>query len=476
MPRFIQSLNQTSFQFWLLASFVVLVFMMGGASRADAQSLIILRPVSVIVCGMAAITLRREHLIAHRWLVGAFVAISGVMAFHIVPLPPGLWPELPGRQLMVDIDRLAAVGEIARPLSISPVDGRNSLYALSVPLAVLLLGIQLERGELDRFLPLLVAGGALSGLFGLMQAAGGPDGPLYLYRVTNNGSAVGLFANRNHAATLLACLFPMLAVFASSRAGKFNEIRSRQLVAAVIAVVLVPLILVTGSRSGLLSSLIGLIGAAILYFQRPMERSSGKANSGPGSRRGNSLLVGLVVAASLGFLTIYFSRAEAIDRILVVASANDNRADFWLTSSSLFFQFFPWGFGSGSFVEAFKIVEPDALLDASYLNHAHNDWLEAALTFGLAGLLVPAFAVCLYLYRLFHIWRRAGGERRSVTYARMAAIAIAIIAMASISDYPLRTPTLMCFFVLLTIWFARSNEATSPVRVSGHSGSENRAI
>src|SRR3546814_18783044 len=55
----------------------------------------------------------------------------------------------------------------------------------------------------------------MSGGLGLAQVIGPRDGPLYLYEITNNGSAVGLFANRNHQAALLACLFPMLAVYAS---------------------------------------------------------------------------------------------------------------------------------------------------------------------------------------------------------------------------------------------------------------------
>ncbi len=41
--------------------------------------------------------------------------------------------------------------------------------------------------------------------------------------------------------------------------------------------------------------------------------------------------------------------------------------------------------------------EPDALLRADYANHAHNDWLEVALTGGLPALLILA-AACLAFY------------------------------------------------------------------------------
>ena len=52
----------------------------------------------------------------------------------------------------------------------------------------------------------------------------------------------------------------------------------------------------------------------------------------------------------------------------------------------------------GAFEKVFQANEPDALLGPVFLNHAHNDWLEAVITGGLpaAALLVIAVGGTLY--------------------------------------------------------------------------------
>jgi O-antigen ligase len=447
--------TKASVQFWLLAAFLVLVFLTGGASRVDVQSLLILRPVSAILCAVALMFLRREHLAGRGSVLAGLSAMFLLTAVHVLPLPPGLWQSLPGRRELAEIDSMLALDDIWRPLTLAPMNGWHALSSLLAPLAVLLLGIQLSRDDLYRLLPVLIVLGAISGLFGLLQAIGSAESSLYFYRITNNGAAVGLFANRNHAAVLLACLFPILSVFAATSTGTADEQRRRQLVAAALAIFLVPLILVTGSRSGLILAVAALASAAILY------RSP---TAGRHVRRGDArkmigalpLLAGVAVIC-LSFVTFFFSRAEAIERLFAEASGEDNRSDFWVVSIDLFWKYFPWGSGAGSFVEAFQIAEPIKLLDSTYLNHAHNDWLEIAVTFGVPGLLLLAIALIFYVRRTFVLWRRRDGKRRSVMFARMAGIAMVIIAAASFADYPLRTPTVMCVFALLTLWFVEDS-------------------
>jgi hypothetical protein len=454
LSRTSQKLTKPSPQFWLLTSFLILVFLTGGASRTDVQSLLILRPASVFMCALAMMTLRREHWVQHKWLLGGFLATAALAAVHLIPLPSGIWQALPGRGDAVAIEALVGLKDIWRPLTLTPMNGWHALASLATPLAILLFGAQLNREDLFRLLPVMIALGGLSGFFGLLQAIGSPDGPLYFYRITNNGSAVGLFANRNHAATLLACLLPMLAVFAATAKGAVDQQRSQQLLAAAIAIVLVPLILVTGSRSGLVSALLGLAGAVLVYH-RPVEGRVVRRGTA-GVQLGAAPILGGLAVICLGFLTFFFSRAEAIERLFAEASNEDNRTDFWLISLDLFWKYFPFGSGSGSFAEIFRIAEPSRMLDSTYLNHAHNDWLEIAVSFGAPGVLLLAIMTIAFLYRTFVIWTRMSRKSRSVTYSRMASIAIAIIAIASISDYPLRTPTMMSIMSILTLWFIQA--------------------
>lgn len=431
----------------------MMLFATGGASRADVQSLIILRPMSIIVCALACVTLNRAHFTGRAWLLGWAGAIFLLPLLHLVPLPPSIWQALAGRQDLVDVEKLAGLSDIWRPLTLAPMNGWHALLSLFVPLAVLLLGIQLNRDDLCRLLPAVIVLAALSGLLGLLQAIGDTQGPLYFYRITNNGSAVGLFANRNHAATLLACLLPMLAVYAATARGEADAVKMRQLMAAAIAIVLVPLILVTGSRSGLVSAVIGL-GAAALLFRQPSDVRI--VRHGKPDRVKALPILGGIAVISLAFLTYFLSRAEAIERLFTQASGEDGRTDFWTVSIDLFWKYFPWGSGSGSFVEAYQIVEPPRLLDATYLNRAHNDWVETAVTFGLPGVVALSAALVAFGIRSYRLWRNADGSARAVAYGRLASVMIAMIAIASVSDYPLRTPTMMGLFAIFALWLTEA--------------------
>lgn len=424
---------------------------MGGASRIDVQSLLLLRPLAAVFCAFALLTLRREHLVGRKLLLAGFAAIATLCLVHVIPLPPAFWQALPGREILLEVDRLAGLGDVWRPLTMTPMNGWHALASLAVPLAVLLLGVQLNRDDLYRLLQVLLIIGAASGLLGMLQVMGDPRGALYLYSVTNNGNAVGLFANRNHGATFLASLFPMLAVYASLGTGSVDQQRMRQFAAIAMGIVLVPLVLVTGSRSGMFLSVPALLAAALLY-RKPVQGGAAR-RSGAAFRLEAWHLVAVAIVGSMVLLTIFFSRAESFDRLFQSSVAEDARGDFWQVGVALAFKYFPFGSGVGSFVEVFQIHEPTDLLKPTYVNHLHNDWLEIVLTGGMPAGLILAVAIARYAVGTFSLWRRKDADRRSVKIARLASVVIAILALASVTDYPLRTPSMMAIFAVLCLWF-----------------------
>ena len=451
MPAIAPRLKSASIHFWILSVFLCIVFLTGGASRVDEQSLLLLRPLSVVACAIALLTLKRKHLVGRVWLFAGFASIVLLCILHLIPLPPSIWQSLPGREIVAEIDKLAGLGEVWRPLTLTPINGWHALISLVTPLAVLLLGVQLGKEDLYRLLPVLLVFAAISGLVGLLQVIGDPNGPLYFYRITNNGSAVGLFANRNHAAVLLACMFPMLAAYASISSGSHDQQRMRQFVAIAVGIVLVPLILVTGSRGGMLMSMPGL-AAAVLLYRKPTEGRAVR-RSAARFRLGSGHVIGTAAIMVLVFLTIFFSRAEAWDRLFDQSVEEELRDDFWRVGLGLIWKYFPFGSGIGSFVETYQIDEPFNYLNSSYVNHAHNDWLETLLTGGFPALSILAVAIFVYIKQTYGLWLRADPDCGAVKFARLASVMIAIIAVASIADYPLRTPTMMAVFALLCLWF-----------------------
>jgi O-antigen ligase len=436
-----------------LALFLLVVFATGGSSRMDVQSLVILQPLSFIFCALAALTLRVEHFAKRGWLIWCASITFAFAMFHLIALPEDFWHSAGGARDAVEIQKLVGITDNWLALTLSPTNGWHALATLFTPLAVMLLGIQLNRDDLFRLLPLIITLAALSGLIGLLQVISDPQGALYFYRVTNNGSAVGLFANRNHSATLLAGLLPMLAVYAATVRGKHDAVQVRKWTAAVIAMMLIPLILVSGSRSGLLGAIIGL-GAAALLYRNPGDKH-GTRRGLPMKTRALLALWGVSVIG-LAILTYFLSRAEAFERLFADGSGENSRTDFWAVSLDLFWKYFPWGSGSGSFATAAQLSEPTSLLGRTYLNRAHNDWVETAVTFGLPG--VVALLVIFFIFgaRCYVLWCRTDRGRRGVVFGRLASVLVALIAIASVSDYPSRTPTIMGVLAICALWLSEA--------------------
>jgi O-antigen ligase len=433
--------------YWTLVAFLALVFLMGGASRADVQSLVVLRPLAVLVCGFALLTLKREQLVEFRMLTGIALLLFLVAGLHLIPLPPAIWQSLPGRDVIVGIDAAAGIKNVWRPLTMTPTQGWNAFFALFVPLAALLMAIQLSAEYLRKLvLPVLVLG-LLSGVIGIFQSAGDPHGALYFYRITNNGSAVGLFSNRNHQAVFLATLFPLLALFASKPMKTENGIKLRLALCVGAAVLIIPLLLVTGSRLGLILGTIG-IAAGWFIYQRPeptgVRRRTERKSHIP-------TIIGGIAVVMIGLMTVMASRAEAIKRLVGMNVGEEDRAQAWGLVWRMTLDHLPWGSGSGSFVEMFRRVEPVSSLSPVYFNHAHNDWLEVLLTFGIPGALLMLVAMATYLMGLRQIPFR-GSRRDSDIMAQAGAVILLLFALASVVDYPLRTPSLACLFVVACCW------------------------
>lgn len=109
-------------------------------------------------------------------------------------------------------------------------------------------------------------------------------------------------------------------------------------------------------------------------------------------------------------------------------------------------QNFPFGTGFGSFDQVFRAAIGDTHLTASYVNHAHNDYLELWLTGGLPAILL-LIAVLIWGGRLAVTnWRLKPGNPSAI--ARAASIVVLVVLLHSIVDYPVRTVAISCLFAL----------------------------
>ena len=125
-------------RFFILAGFLILCALGGGAARADVLSLLYLRPASVI-CIVAILLVPGPvdwRLIRVPLLLLLTTAL--VMLIQLIPLPPQFWLSLPGHERYAEAAAAAGIPQPWRPLSLTPALTINSLVSLLIPLAVLI--------------------------------------------------------------------------------------------------------------------------------------------------------------------------------------------------------------------------------------------------------------------------------------------------------------------------------------------------
>ena len=432
-------------------------FLMAGSARDDIVSLLIWRPLSAVLLCLAVVTCGGEAWRRGKSLLLFGLAVALLLVLHVIPLPPAIWTALPGREVVADVYRAAGMELPWQPLSMAQARTWNALFSLMGPIALLIAALALDLRRHRQILLLLIVVGLLSGVIGMIQAIGPSNGALYFYRITNNGLGVGLFANRNHQAALLATLYPLLAANLSLFKGKPDTLFFHKAMTLTGACLLLSFILMTGSRAGMVLAVVGLVFAWWVY------RAPAAQGRVVGMRgRHRSRLVGLGVAAFLLIVgLIVAANTPALDRLLETDPASELRFSTFPILADATGRFFPFGSGIGTFVEVYQISEPDRLVSEFYFNHAHNDYLEWLLTGGLPALLLILWAAYMAGVAFVSLWRRRQAVAEEAGYSaqilgRAGFAVVAMLALASMTDYPLRVPSLLLYFTIAAVWCANA--------------------
>lgn len=411
------------------------VFLTGGSSWSGEPGLAWLRAWAAVsaIAGLWAI--RTHHLQHYRWLWLLAAGAFALPLLQLVPLPYGWWSVLPGRAVIVAADAAMGLGPMARPMSMVPDATFNALTALLIPLSVLVLTVQLDERQQRIVLIVLLALAATSGILGIVQSLG-IDAVLY----DQSMAPAGLFANRNHGGVLLAMLIPMGVAALLLKRSPAPQWLNGLLTFSLVGLTL-PLVLVAGSRSGLVLAIAGLLSTpwlvAATQIQEPKRR-----------RRWLVMLTaGVLVALVVTALAMLSARDLTLSRMLRLD--NDLRWPLWQSILDSLPAYWPWGSGLGSFAQAYQVVEPDSLLRPDFSNHAHNDWLELVFTGGLPAALLAAAAIGAVIKAVIAAQQAHGSQ---AVFARLGAIMVGLLMLGSLTDYPARTPILLAVLALASVW------------------------
>jgi O-antigen ligase len=420
--------------FWLTAALMLAAFLVGGGPSIPERAVL----VQLIACGLLAvamISMFEGELPRSATPALIFLGILCIVPLlQLIPLPSSIWHALPGRELPVSISQMIGQGDIARPLSLEPEGTRLSGLTLIVPIAMFMAVLRLDSRDRRRLMALTVIFALASIVLGTLQVAGGSA--LYFYDRTHFGYPVGFFANRNHEADLLLIAVPFAAAVAlginsSDRRKRIRE-RTRNIWLGGIALFLLVGIIATQSRTGL--AILPVMMAGTLFV---MTRDFRDPRLWTGI--GGLVAIALVGGALLIYTPIGQHAMQRFNDLAV-----DQRGEFWQGTWVAVRQYWPVGSGLGSFVPVYQTVENLDSVTMDFVNHAHDDYLEILLETGIVG------AILLGVYLLLLLSRLLVRFPNHVTPQRRAAlVGIAILLLHSLTDYPLRTLSLLTLFAFL---------------------------
>lgn len=406
----------------------------GGASRQH-----VLRLALVELAALPLLVIAINRLIqggawrAHRFALAILSFVVLIPLIQLVPLPPVIWTNLPGREQLVLALDLAGLQPGFTSLSLTPDRTMRSLLALIPPVAMFLAVLSAPQRLAMRLVGFYLIAAVGSVLLGAAQLASGGE-QLYAWATTSAGSVNGFFANANHLATFLLAMLPFALVLgaASLRRRDFNPLPLW--LAAIFAGLVVIALGAIRSRAGIVLfapvMVAGLVAAWV---------ATGRKRIAPAL-----LMVLGVTGASLAAVALL-----ALPPILARFdndSASEGRFDRWPVVAQAAESHLPLGSGAGSFDPVYRSVEPLATLDSTFFNQAHNDYLEIWLETGWAGAVALILFLIWYARRSWAAWRGSPSTARDLQ--RAATVGIGAVLLHSAGDYPLRTVAIATLFAL----------------------------
>ncbi len=305
---------------------------------------------------------------------------------------------------------LLGLGQYAARLPLDRSETRQALVLLATDLVFFFLAVQLFAGAARRTwrafgLVVLVFAGLL-GLFAILQFAAGEQ-QIYGSFETPGNLVFGPYVNPNHFAGLLEMLLPVAVLYlAEVRArrgkrgkgemgkweeGRFVTRRSSPAVGVLVllasaATVAAASLLLTGSRGGLIALSTEVAIAGVLLRRRAPTRG---------------LVTAAAAAVAAAMLLFYWVdpgwASKRLARFVDLPSptAVDSGRGAWALDALRMWRTHPLlGVGLGNFETAYPGYQ--SVPSDIWLDHVHNDYLEALAETGLAGAVLIASAVALF--------------------------------------------------------------------------------
>lgn len=424
----------------IILTYLALVLMLGGASAAGFGANTTLQ-----LLGAALITWifwsDRKPGDFSTGLRLFLIVLAGLATLQFIPLPPIIWHLLPGRGTIVRGFELAGMSQPWLPLSLDPWGTLQSLVWL-LPAIAIFVAMRSSQAPAIRHTVWVVAtlayASALLAALQVFQDTG------YFYAITNRGNGVGPFANSNHFGSFMLATMTLVAAQWLHDVPTRRPARQAIPSALQLAGLLAPCVLGVFLSNSLACMLLLI---PVLFGISLLARSDFTI-------KWPWLVLGALVF-SVGLVWLFASGLVANDLMSKSGTAGISRGEFLSNGLRMLRDFLPFGSGLGTFREIYPWYEDPAQVGTTYVNHAHNDWLEFLIETGIFG------AVLLFVFARWFIadaWKLWSGPRSDHLLALGATMAIGTIAVHSLVDYPLRTAAISSLIALSCVVIRRPAE------------------
>ena len=438
---------------WIALGAIAIVSLsayLGGGSSTEGEGvrLFTIGLSGLCLIGLAVLVPRRRFGRAAKTVVVVILLLSLVFFVQLVPLPDGLWSALPGRDFIaLEAERLGTnPSSTWRSVSLSPLSTLLTYLELMPAFLAAFAAGTISYRKLNMPLLIFVSLAFFSGLWGFAQILV-PSFGLYLWDGNIVGMPTGAFANINHQADLMIITLPMIAailVHASPDGRDLSKLAKTG--AGVIGITAIACLAAAGSIAGYILLPFALGGAVLLFLSGQERRSRRSRNSR--YRIWYTLLAVVGVIAIIG--TVISSPQLTTLGGTDVGTGSTSRFGILNVSLQILSDHWLLGSGAGTFSDVYRMYEDASQVTAKFINHAHNDYLELLVEFGIVGVLGLALFGFVLIRRMFHQgWTALSPVHRALL------LCILLILLHSLVDFVLRSQLILITFATLTALYLR---------------------
>lgn len=429
-----------------------LAYLFGGASTEGLEPRLITNGLSAIFLALLLITAPRAHKDAvPRPLAVFFVALFVILGLQLLPLPPALWTSLPMRETVVAELNYFEQDWPWLPLSLAPAKTMITITELMPVLLAVCVATLLDQKRFLSLVSALLLVSLISALWGLLQVLSPSAFGDYIWEVTSRGLPAGAYANVNHQATHMLIALPLLVLWVISmrRVSRWPVPLVNLLGAGAFLIFFVGLV-TAGSVAGYLLGAIAVPATLWIYARR---------GRGSGPLSGSHTILSLIGTVGLATVTLIIFTSPQLSGLGVTSFENTplSRAGMNELSLTILADHGLWGTGAGSFAEIFAAYEAPALVTSKYANHAHNDYLELLIEYGVLPLALLAGIGLFALWRGLRSHQTIGRSGRSLTRNALLLVLL-LAALHSLVDYPLRSQFLLIAVTLCAARLCRTSD------------------